>query len=137
MVLVAQLDWALRVVPMTDGGPRRVVIPGAGTRLSPADEKLRAALIDLAEANHAQYPQYRGTWDNWLLAEIAEDAFGKDGKLTAPEGTPVLLSPEPMEHFDMLVIFIPSGPLLGNHGVHPHMVRPRSPRDRAVDVPGR
>jgi len=32
--------------------------------------EIKQALIDQANAQHAQYPQYANKWDNWVVAKV-------------------------------------------------------------------
>lgn len=96
------------------------------TRRAPSQDKnadAREALIDMAEANHAEYPQYRGHWDAWKLAELTSDTFTKTGQLRAPAGTLVLVGPSPDPHLQVLVAYIPDRDGGGNFAIASELVR--------------
>lgn len=54
---------------------------------------LAAAIRAQADADHAQYPQYAGHWDDWRLAEITRDVKAH-GAYAFRKGDLVLVSPE-------------------------------------------
>jgi hypothetical protein len=56
-------------------------------------DHLTAHLRAEAAAEHAQYPQYDGYWDDWRLAEVTRRVKTKRGVAFEP-GDLVLVSPE-------------------------------------------
>ena len=49
-------------------------------------------LIDQANSTHAQYPQYKGHWDTWLVAEAKRNIRIR-GRQVAAKGDQVLFNP--------------------------------------------
>jgi hypothetical protein len=43
-------------------------------------DRTRTALVALAVARHAQYPQYDGHWDDWVLVVVAKNVELKGGR---------------------------------------------------------
>lgn len=55
-------------------------------------EKIVAAFKAEAEAAHAQYPQYQGHWDGWVLGQLTRTVRTKLG-VAGVKGELVLMAP--------------------------------------------
>ena len=57
-------------------------------------QELRAKLIADAEAAHAQYPQYKGHWDNWILGRVKRRIAMRKTGWHLEKGTVLLMEPQ-------------------------------------------
>ena len=66
----------------------------------------KASLIKQAEAAHAQYPQYKGKWNSWVVGTMTRDIKSR-GYLVLSKGEKVLVDSATLSHQ------IPHGPKAG------------------------
>jgi hypothetical protein len=57
-------------------------------------QDIRSKLISQAEAAHAQYPQYRGHWDNWILGRVKRRVTMRKTGWHIEKGTLLLMEPQ-------------------------------------------